>query len=190
MDVRKGDITSLLLQWKEGDDQAMERLMPLIYNQLHAIAANCLKRGPNHHDLSVTDLLHEVWFQVRGRRHVDWQDRNHFFADAARITRYFVIRHYKERNAQKRGGGRVVLTLPDPEGIVGAIHPDWPLLDDALVALEESYRESAHIVDLFYFVGLKQDEMAEVLGTSRATIKRELEFSRAWLRTYMKGRSP
>ncbi len=171
-------VTHLLAEWRGGDEQALGRLMPLVYDHLRQRAAGYLARERADHTLQPTALVHEAFVRLVGGE-VDWQNRAHFLAVAARVMRQILIDHARGRRAQKRGGRRVTLSndlvMDAPRDI------DVVALDDALVELEKLDPRQAKVVELRFFGGLDIEETAEVLGISPATVKREWRMAKAWL---------
>lgn len=177
------DITALLARWREGDRGAESALLEKIYPALRDIARSRL-RGLNV-TLSTTDLAHETYARLSRGATVDYRDRSHFFAVAARATRHFIIDHLRSRLSDKRGGGMPIIPLDDIEGDVMQegldLGVDWVAVHEALNALERIDSDSARIVELKFFSGLTTDEIAETIGFSRATVVRSWRFAKAWL---------
>jgi len=175
-------VTQLLLQWREGDADAMGRLMPLVYEELRRLARHHLRRERADHTLSTTGLVHEAYLNLAGQEPASWQNRAHFFAIASRVMRRVLIWYARKHNAVKRGGGQPDLSL---EGVV-LISEDRiePLLalDQALVQLEVMDERLCRVVECRYFGGLTIAETADVLAISPATVKRDWQTARAWLR--------
>ena len=161
--------------------QVLERLVPVVYDELRTLAAAHLRRERSDHTLQPTALVNEAYLRLVGAHHPPWQDRGHFFRAAAEAMRRILIEHARKRSRQKRGGGRVRVSLSD----VGPASWDEPehvlALDEALRRLEEQDPRSAEVVQLRYFGGLSVQETAEALGLSERTVKREWTFARAWL---------
>ncbi|HEX7154619.1 MAG TPA: sigma-70 family RNA polymerase sigma factor [Thermoanaerobaculia bacterium] len=182
-----GDISRLLRQSREGDRQAMDELLPLVYEELRRIAAGYLRSQRPGHTLQPTALLNEAYIRLAGAESHEWNDRTHFFATAAAIMRNILVDHARARQAEKRGGG----VTPMPLELAGdrAIEPqaDLVALDDALRALAKYDERKARVLELRYFGGLTVEETAEILGTSVATIGRETRFATAWLKREMLG---
>lgn len=179
--TKEREITGLLNEWSKGDAAAGEELTPLIYDELHRCAAR-LFRGENAaHTLQPTALVHEAYAKLINVD-MSWRDRTHFYALAARMMKRLLINHANGRNAAKRGGSAVHVTLDDDR--LPADGVDAPLLDltDALSALEEFDPRKAELIELKYFGGLTTEEIAIVTNLSVATIGRDLRFARAWLK--------
>jgi RNA polymerase sigma factor (TIGR02999 family) len=163
-------------------EQVLERLAPVVYDELRTLAAAHLRRERPDHSLQPTALVHEAYLRLVGGEHAPWEDRGHFFRAAARAMRRILIEQARRRGRQKRGGGRVRVSLDVPLASTWD-DPDRMLaLDEALRRLEGQDPRSAEVVQLRYFGGLSVRETAEALGTSERTVKREWTFARAWLR--------
>lgn len=188
--VETGRISQLLQKWGRGDLQAREDLVPLVYRELRNRAAVCLRRERPNHTLQPTALVNEAYLRLMGQRRVTWANRAQFFGVAAQIMRRILVDHARERQAAKRDGG-VRVTLDD--GIGAAPPPECELLmlNEALDALARLDERQARIVELKYFGGLSEEEVATVLSLSRATITREWQSARAWMyRRLTKGTVP
>lgn len=175
-----GDLTLLLEAWSRGDAKALEKLLPLVYSELRAIANRCVRRGSQGQTLQPTEVVHEAFARLVGQR-AGFQNRGHFFALAAQAMRRVLLDHARARAADKRGGPRERVTLS--EGIAALESPDVDLLDldAALTRLAQLDERQARIVELRFFAGLTLEESAEVMGISLATVKREFAFARAYL---------
>ncbi len=180
------EITRLLGDWKEGSDEAFDEVIPLVYDKLRGIANYYLRGGEQ--TLSSTALVHEAYMRVFGQRHVTFQDRSHFFAVAAKIMRRLIMEYKTMRGRQKRGGGQAVIVPDNLDQIADRIGDRDPEpLEECLRKLEAYDKRKSWIVDMHYFVGLKVEEITEVLGLSRSTVLRDLNFARAWLRRCLDG---
>lgn len=178
------DITQLLNRWADGDDGARDAVAPLIYDELKRIARNVFRRESARQTLQPTALVHEAYEKLVGVD-VEWQDRGHFFALAARMMRRLLVNHANSRVAQKRGGGALRVTLNDAvHGAQGA-EEDVLALDEALNRLSEQDARKATVLELHYFGGLTQPEIGEVLETSESTVRREFKLARIWLKKLM-----
>ena len=184
-----GEITGLLRDWSEGDEQALERLMGLIYDELRRHAAAQLRRERPDHTLQTSALIHEAYLRLVEQRHVDWQNRTHFFGIAAQMMRRILVNHARDRVTAKRGGG--VRPLPVTEAmLVSDEHlTECLAVDEALEALARDSPQQAKAVELRYFGGLNRQEIAEVLGISVPTVDRRLRVARAWLCRHLEGGS-
>ena len=181
MSADSENVTRLLQDWGKGDQQALEELLPLIYNELRRLAHNFLYRERPEHTLQTTALVHEAYLKLIDQRDARWQNRAHFFAIAAQAMRRILIDSARRHAAMKRGGPSEKLSLDEALSI--SVEPDANLLalDEALTALAEIDPQQSRIVELRYFGGLTIEETAEVMKISPATIKREWAMARAWL---------
>jgi len=181
MTTRAETVTDLLQSWGRGDVSARDQLLPLVYRELKRRAAGYLRRERRSHTLQPTALVHEAYLRLAGQNRVAWQNRAHFFGIAAQIMRRILIDHARERLAAKRPEAAVRVLLD--EGI-GASHPidcEVLLLNQALEELSQLDPRQAQIVELRYFGGMTEEEVAKVLSLSRATVTREWQTARAWL---------
>jgi RNA polymerase sigma factor (TIGR02999 family) len=183
-----GNVTQLLVAWSGGDQGALTRLVPLVYDELRRLARRCLRRERQGHTLEPTALVHEAYARLIDRNRVQWQGRTHFFAVAAQTMRRILVEHARGRHAARRGGGGLRITLD--ETVISGDRRDVDLiaLDDALNGLTAVDMMQARIVELRYFAGLTIEETAEVLASSAATVKREWTIAKAWL--YRKMSAP
>jgi RNA polymerase sigma factor (TIGR02999 family) len=180
-------VTRLLLDWGNGNQQALEELLPLIYDELRRLAHNFLYRERPGHTLQTTALVHEAYLKLIDQRDARWQNRTHFFAIAAQAMRRILIDSARKHVAAKRGRGGQKLSLD--EVAILSLEPDVNLLalDEALNALAEIDPQQSKIIELRYFGGLTIEETAEVMKLSPATIKREWAMARAWLHQSLMG---
>jgi RNA polymerase sigma factor (TIGR02999 family) len=176
-----GEVTLLLLEWGSGNAAAMERLVPLIYEELRSMAARYLRRENPGHTLQPTALVHEAYLKLVDQKRVHWKNRAHFYGVAAQAMRRILLDHARSRDAAKRGGGRTRVAVSDTPGGAQPREIDLIALDQALNRLSALDGEQARIVELRYFGGLTIDETAEVVGVSTATIERDWRSARAWL---------
>jgi len=179
----RDEVTNLLRSWGKGGDDAADRLLAAIYDDLHAQAARAMRREGGEHTLQATALVHEAYLRLVDQRHVDWKNRAHFFAIAAQAMRRVLVDHARARLAEKRGGAMEKVTLSD--AVAGS--PDDNAVDvlalhDALERLAALDPDQARVVELRYFGGMNIDETADTLGVSAATVKREWAVARAWLK--------
>jgi RNA polymerase sigma factor (TIGR02999 family) len=183
-----GTVSQLLQAWSRGDLQAREELVPLVQHELRKRANAFLRRERRDHTLQPTALVHEAYVRLLGQQRVTWQNRSQFFGVAAQIMRRVLVDYARERRAAKRPGG-VRVTLDDAIGFARPLDCELLMLDDALCDLAEIDGRQASIVELKYFAGLSEEEVAKVLSLSRATITREWQSARAWLyRRLTRGR--
>lgn len=178
--VATPDITLWLAEWRHGDDAALERLVPLVYDELRRIAARQLRGERSNHTLQPTELVHEAFLRLV-RQNVSWQNRAHFFGVAAEIMRRLLVDHARKKRADKRGAGMETIALDDRIEWPAARDLDIVALDESLTALAEFDPQQAKVVELRFFAGLSIEETAEVLGVSDSTVKREWRVARAWL---------
>jgi RNA polymerase sigma factor (TIGR02999 family) len=178
------DITRLLHEWRGGSAEALPRLIPLVYAELHALASRHLARERRDHTLQTTALVNEAYMKLAGQRGVDWQNRAHFFGIAAQLMRRILVDHARRDRRVKRGGGvtPVPLQVVDPPSPADGVDAyDAYAIDRALTRLEAVDPQQGRVVELRYFGGMTIEEAAEVLGVSPATVKREWSVARAWL---------
>jgi RNA polymerase sigma-70 factor, ECF subfamily len=174
-------VTKLLRLWSAGDKEALDQLMPLVYDQLRKLASRCLASERPGHTLRATALVNEAYLRLVDSG-TDFNDRVHFFAVAARLLRQILVDHARSQNRQKRGAGVHNLTL-DEAIMVAPSQPGLVELDEALERLAAVDRRKSEVVELLYFGGLTYDETAAALGISPATVHRELRMAKAWLYT-------
>ena len=187
---RTGSVSRLLRAWGRGDLQARDDLVPVVYQELRRRAAAYLRRERREHTLQPTALVHEAYVRLVGKNRVVWQNRAHFFGVAAHAMRQVLVDHARERHAAKRPGGAVRVSLDEGIGAVLPRECEMIVLDQALVELASLDPRQAQIMELRYFGGLSEQEVATVLGVSRATVTREWQSARAWLyRRITKGRT-
>ena len=175
-----GEVTRLLLAWRQGDREALERLIPLVYGDLHRMAERHLKRERPGHTLQPTAIVNEAYMRLVGGEGGDWQNRAHFFAAAARSMRRILVDHARSKKAKKRGGpeNRVLLDtaiMVEPRAV------DLIAVDDALEKLAALDAAQGRVVELRFFAGLTEDETADVLGISAATVRRKWLSAKAYL---------
>jgi RNA polymerase sigma factor (TIGR02999 family) len=180
-DVAAGDVTGLLLRWQAGDREALDRLLPLVYDQLHRLAGRQLRRERQGHTLQPTAVVHETYLRLVDQRRANWQSRAQFYAAAAGMMRRVLVDHARSRRAAKRGGYAPHVAIDDVEAGVEPPSVDLVDLDDALGRLEQLDADQAKIVELRFFGGLTVEETAEVVGSSPATVKRDWSSAKAWL---------
>ncbi|MEM7356735.1 MAG: sigma-70 family RNA polymerase sigma factor [Acidobacteriota bacterium] len=181
------DVTQLLADWRGGDDEALQELLPEIYGELRQRASRYLRGERQGHTLQTHDLVHEAFLRLVDQRHVDWQNRSHFFAIGARLMRRILVDHARSRGYSKRGGDVQKIVLDDAPEISHERGAELVALDEALAALTGVNRELAEIVELRYFGGLKHREIAELLGVSEPTIRRRFRVAKAWLYRHLTG---
>jgi len=184
-----GEVTALLVSWREGDRGALERLVPIVYSDLRRIAARYMRSENEGHTLQTTALVHEAYLRLTRERDRTWENRAHFFGVAAQIMRNLLVDHARTAATGKRGGGAVEVHLDDCGAALNAVDPEELLaLDDTLRKLAEVDPRASRIVELRYFVGLTNEEIAEVIGVSEQTVKRDWNTAKAWLRAKLRSR--
>ena len=179
-------VTELLFAWRAGDDGALARLTPLVHQELLRMARRCLRGERAGHSLPPTALVHEAYLRLVGTRRVNWQNRAHFLAMAARIMRRVLVEIARARHREKRGGGRVQVTLTESAASTEDAQ-DVAALDEALDALATLDSRKSQVVELRFFGGLTVEETAEVLAVSPDTVMRDWKLARAWLRRWLQG---
>jgi RNA polymerase sigma factor (TIGR02999 family) len=185
------DITQMLIAWGSGDHEALERLMPVVYMELRRQAARHLRRERAGHSLQTTDLIHEAYLRLIDQKSVQWQNRAHFFAVAAKMMRRILVDHARRRHRAKRGGSGITVPLDEEQLLVAEkSEVDLLALDEALTRLAAMDARQSQIVELRFFSGLSIEETAEVIGVSRTTVKDDLNIAKAWLRREMVGGRP
>jgi len=183
-----GNVTSLLLDWSNGDQSALERLVPLIYDDLLRLARARLSRENRECTLQPTALVHESYLRLADETKLRWQNRAHFYAIAANTMRRVLIDYARKRNAEKRGGG-VRITLQTGMDFAEEREPDSLALDEAMKKLAEVDQRKSRAIELKYFGGMTTEEIGLVLGISVATVGRELRLGQAWLRRQLSRES-
>jgi len=174
-------ITQLLMSWSSGDQEAAERLLPLVYEELRRIASRQLRGERGAHTLQATAIVHEAYMRLVGQAGLEWPSRSHFFAFSAHLIRRILVDHARRRNRAKRGGLFEKITLLDMADPALEKSPDLEALDEALTGLKKIDPRKATIVELKFFAGFTLDEIAAQLGVSVETVSREWRRARAWL---------
>jgi RNA polymerase sigma factor (TIGR02999 family) len=183
-------VTQLLVEWQLGSQRALDQLVPLVYEELRAIAGRYLSRESAGHTLQSTALVHEAYLRLLGQRRVQWQNRAHFFGIAAQMMRRILVDHARGQHRAKRGGPAPTLSLDDATAVAAPeAEVDLLALDAALTSLSTIDPRGARIIELRFFSGLTIEETAEVLAVSSGTIKREWSTARAWLYREMRQAS-
>ena len=178
------DVTRILHEWKDGSREALDRLIPIVYEELRTIASRQLAREWRHDRLQTTTVVSEAYVKLFAQRQVDWQNRGHFFAIAAQLMRRILVDHARRELREKHGGGAIHVELSDAVSTAAESSLDVldaVALDAALQKLEALDPDQGRIVELRFFGGLTEKEASEVLGVSIATLKRDWTFARAWL---------
>jgi RNA polymerase sigma factor (TIGR02999 family) len=177
----KEDITQLLVAWSDGDESALEKLTPLVYDELHRLAKRFMGRERPGHLLQTTALVNEAYIRLVNWRNVSWQNRAHFFAMAARLMRHILVDFARTHQQAKRGGGILQISLAEAADVPREQSADLIALDDALTILARLDQRQCEVVELRYFGGLSLDETAKVLQVSVGTVRRDWSLARAWL---------
>jgi RNA polymerase sigma-70 factor, ECF subfamily len=185
--LSKVEVTQLLRAWGEGDGKALERLTPLVENELHRLAHNYMSREKLGHTLQTTALVNEAYLRLVDIHDLSWQNRAHFFAISARMMRRILTDFARSRNYQKRGAGGVKVSLDDALVVTPEKDADIMALDEALTQFAVLYPRQSQVVELRFFGGLEVNETAEALKISAETVKRDWRFAKAWLLHSMKG---
>jgi RNA polymerase sigma factor (TIGR02999 family) len=181
------EVGRLLAEYREGDAEALDRMIPLVYAELRRIAARALVAERREHTLQPTALVNEAYVRLVERPNAAWQDRAHFLACAARLMRQILVDHARAHRADKRGGGLLRVTLGEEALAAEGPEVDLLALDAALERLAGQDEQKSRIVELRYFGGLSNEETAEALGISPRTVKRGWALARAWLRRELEG---
>lgn len=181
------DVTQLLRAWSSGDQQALEKLTPLVYEELHRRARHYVARERPGHTIQTTALINEVYLRLVDFRGVTWQDRAHFLAVCARMMRRILTDFARSRNYQKRGGAAQQVTFDEQLFVTGESPADLVALDDALNGLAGVDQRKSQVVELRFFGGLTVQETAEVLKVSEETVKRDWRLAKLWLLREMSG---
>lgn len=174
-------VTKLLVDWSNGDQQALEHLTPLVYGELRRLAGRYLRKERPDHTLQSTALVHEAYLRLIDQKNVRWQNRAHFFGVAAQMIRRILVDHARSKHAVKRGASAPKLSLDEAIALPDRKDFDVIALDDALNGLAKIDPQQSRIVELRFFTGLTVEETAEVLGISPATVKRDWVTAKAWL---------
>ena len=179
------EVTKLLQDWSDGDETALERLMPLVYDELHRLAHQYLRREGPGHLLQTSALINEAYLRLVDQPEIRWENRDHFFGIAARLMRRILVDDARKRNAAKRGGSLIQVPLDEAASVAHEQAANVAALDDALKILETIDTRQGQIVELRFFGGLSIEETANVLHVSPGTVMRDWTFARAWLRNEM-----
>lgn len=178
---RVNEVTLILRRWREGDDEAAERLFPIVYDELRRLARSYISRERSDHTLQPTALVHEAYMRMVDQSLPSVEDRTHFFALAARVMRQVLVDYARSRNAEKRGGAAHRLSIDDIELSGEQTAGDLLQLNDALNRLETIDERKSRVVDMRFFGGLSEAEIAGVLGVSEKTVRRDWQFAKLWL---------
>ena len=181
------ELTALLEAWRAGDGAAAERVVPLVYSELHRMAAGYLAAEGRDHTLQPTALVHEAYLRLSAQGGFPWRCRSHFFAVASQVVRRILVDHARKRRSAKRGRGRPAVSLSEARDLVNERPEALVELDAALEALKVLDPQQATIVELRFFGGLTAREAAEVLGCSASTVHRQWRLARSWLYRELSG---
>ena len=187
METHSEEVTLLLQQVATGNQDAIEKLIPLVYEELHRVAQNHLRFERPNHTLQPTALVHEVFLKLVAQRKADWQGRAHFFAVASQLMRRILVDYARGRLSAKRGGGKLKLPLDQVFVLTPGRCDELLALDESLERLEKLDARQSRVVELRFFGGLSVEEAAKVLGVSPKTVKREWSMAKAWLCGEMKA---
>jgi RNA polymerase sigma-70 factor (ECF subfamily) len=181
---QSSNITQILQRWSEGDDQSLDVLVPLVYDELHRLAHRALSKnssGRGEDAVQTTALVHEAYMRLVDVKEIDWQNRTHFFAVSANLMRNILVDFARQRLSQKRGGELTRVEIDDALNFSPDKSAGMVALDDALKDLAKLSERQSRVVELKFFGGLTEDEIGEVLKISPATVRREWKIARAWL---------
>jgi RNA polymerase sigma factor (TIGR02999 family) len=176
-----GEVTQLLIAWSNGDQTALDQLMPLVYGELRRMAKRYMAGQSPGHTLQTTALIHEAYLKLVGQKEKQWQNRVHFFGVAAQAMRHILVDYARSRQATKRGGEMHAISLDEAAMVMEEQTADLVALDDALNRLAELAPRQSRLVELRYFGGLSVEETAEVLKVSPETATRDWRMAKAWL---------
>jgi RNA polymerase sigma-70 factor, ECF subfamily len=175
------DVTRSLAEWREGDDSALDRLIPQIYGELRRLAGRYLRREREDHTFQTHDLIHEAFLRLIDQRHVDWRSRAHFFAIAAQMMRRILVDHARRRRYGKHGGALRKVAFDDVPELAVQSDMDVVALDEALAELSRIDETLVRVIELRFFGGMDHEEIAAVLGISKPTAQRRWRTAKAWL---------
>ena len=179
------NVTEMLLEWRSGNEDALQQLMPLVYDELRRLAGRYMRTERREHTLQATALVNEAYIRLVDMK-VSWQDRAHFFAVAARLMRRLLVDHARAHGRAKREGEAAKVSLDDAGEVSCGPAVNVIAVDEALTRLAEFDARKSEILELRYFGGLSNEEVGEALGVSRATVQRDLRLAKAWLTRELK----
>jgi RNA polymerase sigma factor (TIGR02999 family) len=185
MTIGSNQVTVLLRKWSEGDEGALEQLTPLVYDELHRLAHQHMRRESAGHVLQTSALINEAYLRLVDQPRIQWESRAHFFGIAARLMRHILVDDARKRNSAKRGGSLIQVPLDEVENLVQQQAANVVAVDEALQRLEAIDARQSQIVELRFFGGLSIDETASLLKVSPGTVMRDWTFARAWLKSQM-----
>lgn len=180
-------ITGLLVDWSNGDPKALDQLMPLVYDELRAMARRNMRRQVPQHSFQTTDLIHEAYLKLAKQDGQTWQNRSHFFGVAAKAMRHILVDYARSKQTEKHGGGRHRVELSNKIDAGANRSSELLALEDALKALESLDPRKSQVVELKFFAGLTNEQTSEVLKISTESVKRDWRFARNWLLREMAG---
>lgn len=184
---REHEITQLLAKWSDGNQAALDELYPLVYEELHRLARRYMSRERKGHTLQTTALINEAYVRLVDQRNVQWANRSHFFAISAQIMRRILIDHARRHAYAKRGGGARQVSLDETAAVIQDNLSEFLRLDEALTSLAQLDPRRSQVVELRYFGGLNNEEIADVLKISENTVIRDWNMARAWLYRQLSG---
>ncbi len=179
------EVTQLLLAWNEGKSGALDQLMPLVYDELHRMARRYMRQERVGHTLQATALINEAYVRLIDAQAVQWKNRAQFLGIAAQLMRRILVDFARERGYQKRGGGAQQVSLEEALIVSPGLGEDFVILDEALSALSALDQRKGRVVEMRFFAGLTEKEIAEVLSISEETVRRDWRFAKTWLRRYL-----
>ena len=190
MTLAPHQVTGLLKEWSEGDETALEQLMPLVYDELHRLAHQHMRKEGPGHILQTSALINEAYLRLVDQPQIQWQNRAHFFGIAARLMRRILVDDARKRDSSKRGGSLIQIPLDEVNSLAQEQAANVAALDEALQRLETIDARHGQIVELRFFGGLSIEETAEVLKVSPGTVMRDWTFAKAWLRREITADKP
>jgi RNA polymerase sigma factor (TIGR02999 family) len=180
------NVTQILLEWRSGNEDALKTLMPMVYDELRRLASRYMRSERREHTLQATALVNEAYIRLVDMK-VSWQDRAHFFAVAARLMRRLLVDHARGHHRAKREGDAAKVSLDEALEVSASPSSQVLVIDEALTRLAEFDPRKSEILELRFFGGLSNEEVAEALGISRATVQRDLRLAKAWLHRELKN---
>jgi len=188
--ISQTGVTDLLVHWREGDQEALNKLIPLVYDELHKLASRYLRRERRDHTLQTTAVVHEAYLKLVNQRDANFENRLHFFAVAAQIMRRILVDYARRHHASKRGGDLYKLSLDEALVTSEEKGADLLALDEALERLAAIDQRQSRVVELRVFAGLTLEETAQALNISPSTVRREWSMAKAWLHRQIKNQRP
>lgn len=183
-------VTRLLIQWSDGDQSALDDLMPIVYDELRLMAKRFMRRQDSGHTMQTTELIHEAYLKLAGNQEKDWKNRAHFFGVASQAMRHILVDYARSKQSKRRGGPGHKVTLAENMFVLNERSEEIVALDDALSRLSKLDDRKGRVVEMKFFGGLNFDEIAEVLKVSIVTVKRDWSFARNWLLKEISEGSP